>query len=197
MAAVDVEAKSVGHASRLDMLLEDPDHDCYYFVDTNIIIAYHKNESPSLKRYIDHLSQKGPRFFVTHRIAAEFTLAPIPPVFQVFHEADAVVRADLAYFDILAAFRLRPTSNKFHTDVRWVLESGFCLHSCEQIPVEEIIRGRAFALTMNAKLVHRFLQCPDKRRQFEKIVDEHALEHLADLRLLSQNGSFRDLCGFV
>lgn len=86
---------------------------------------------------------------------------------------------------------------KFGTDMRWVLECGHCLHSCEDIPIEFLLkRGFAFALTLNAKLVNRFLRSAEYRTKLERIVDGHGLEHLADLRLLHANGTFDDLSAF-
>ena len=82
--------------------------------------------------------------------------------------------------------------------MRWVLECGHCLHSCEDIPIEFLLKsGSAFALTLNAKLVHRFLRSEDSRAKLERIVDDNGLEHLADLRLLHTNGSFEDLSAFM
>jgi hypothetical protein len=182
--------------SSLQLLLDDPHHDCFYFVDTSIVIAYQHQQLPVLNRYIDTLAAKGPRFFVTDRIAAEFPSVPLHGVFHRYHHADAVTRADQAYTKVLREFDLPPNDSKFKTDLRWLLETGFCIHACESIPVLQILRHRAFALTTNAKLVHRFLRDQGMRLRFEKIVDDNALEHLADLRLLNSTGSFSDLSAF-
>jgi hypothetical protein len=82
--------------------------------------------------------------------------------------------------------------------MRWVLESGYCLHSCEKIPLEAFMgeERKVFALTMNANLVHRFLSSPDHRKILEKIVDDYGLEHLVDVRLLSSDGTYDDLSAF-
>jgi hypothetical protein len=194
MASASSDFKSC--EGSLDSLLDDPLHDCYYFVDTNIIIAYHNHQLPVLNRYIDVLASKGPRFFVTDRIAGEFSAVPLPQVFHRFHHSDAVIRADQAYPQVVREFELPSCNSKFKTDLRWLLESGFCIHACDDIPVKEILRGRAFALTMNAKLIHRFLRSRDMRLKFERIVDENALEHLADLRLLDSVGAYSDLSAF-
>ena len=157
--------------------------------------SYYRSELPILNQYVNFLSRKGPRFFVTDRIAEEFNLGPLPQVFHKFSHPDAISRTDRAYETVLAKFKV--TSRKCETDVKWLLESGFCLHACESIPVESlIVSGKAFGLTMNAKLVHRFLRIPPHRADFEQIVDMHALEHLADVRLLHTHGSFEDLSAF-
>jgi hypothetical protein len=57
-------------------------------------------------------------------------------------------------------------------------------------------KRKLFALTMNTKLVHRLLFSPDHRKVLEGIVDDYGLEHLADLRLLSSDGTFEDLSSF-
>eukprot|EP00455_Lapot_gusevi_P023798 TRINITY_DN2471_c0_g1_i1.p1 TRINITY_DN2471_c0_g1~~TRINITY_DN2471_c0_g1_i1.p1 ORF type:complete len:212 (+),score=14.27 TRINITY_DN2471_c0_g1_i1:48-683(+) len=185
--------------SHLDVLA-DPALDSYYFVDNSIISSYHKREVPSLNRYVDHLSSKGPRFFVTRRIAREFTScfsAPLPPIFHLYHDNDAVVRADFAYPEVLRAFGLDSNAGfEFKTDLHWLLESGFCLHACEEIPVDAILSCQVFALTLNGKLVHRFLNTTKKREMLERIIDLQGLEHLADIRLLDTDGSFQDVKAF-
>lgn len=108
-----------------------------------------------------------------------------------------MIRVDSAYPDVLAKFNVPLTNDQFKVDVRWLLECGFCICSCDDIPPEDIIAGRAFALTMNAKLVHRFLARPQKRRMFEKIVDRHSLEHLANVRHLSRDGTFVDFPALI
>ena len=182
----------------LDVLSNDDSHVAYYFVDTNIIIAYDKKEIPSLNRYVDKLALLGKHFFVTERIANEYTVhgRTVPPPFTIFHDDDADKRADSSYQEVMEKFDV--TSNKFGVDMRWVLECGHCLHSCEDIPIELLLKGgSAFALTLNAKLVHRFLRSKEHRAKLERIVDDNGLEHLADLRLLHTNGTFEDLSAFV
>jgi hypothetical protein len=179
----------------LDHLLTDSEHNSYYFVDTNIIIAYSKNQIPLLNKYIDHMSLSGCHFFVTRRIASEFD-GVIPSEFTIFQNDDADTRADSAYKEVMKQFDVH--TDKFGVDMRWVLECGHCLHSCEEIPLE-IFTGKGnsvFALTMNAKLVYRFLRSPHYREILERIIDKFGLEHLADLRLLHSDGTFEDLSAF-
>ena len=187
-------------ASSLDVLLADPKHQSYYFVDTNIISAYVKNEIPSLTCYINRLCSDGrPHFFVTSRIATEFKIdgvrGEIPRQFFVFSDNDADQKAEWAYKAVMKRFNVK--TDKFGVDMRWLLECGSCLHSCEHIPLEALSSpGSAFALTLNAKMVHRFLRSEKHRHELEEIVDEYGLEHLADLRLLRVDGTFEDLSAF-
>ena len=143
------------------------------------------------------MSSRGSHFFVTERIAGEFarTGCALPPQFIVYENNDAYIRAEFAYKDVMTKFDVR--TPEFGVDVRWLLECGHCLHSCEDIPLVKLLTpGSAFALTLNAKLVHRFLRSKDYRPQFESIVDDQGLEHLADLRLLHSNGKYEDLYAF-
>jgi hypothetical protein len=184
---------TVWNEGSVDELLLDPDHDCYYFVDTSIVVAYHSQEFPFLNRYIDTMSLKGPRFFVTSRIAAGFTTAPLPAPFKIFRDKEASIRVDFAYPTVVAWFNLGTPSAQFKVDICWLLESWYCLCSCYDIPPEDIVSGRAFALTMNAELVGRFIEDPASNRRLERIIDERALEHLASVRHLARDGTFRDL----
>ena len=149
----------------LDTLTNNPSHDAYYFVDTNIISAYVKDEIPTLNQYVNEMSSRGSHFFVTERIAGEFarTGCALPPQFIVYENNDADIRAEFAYKDVMTKFDVR--TPEFDVDVRWLLECGHCLHSCEDIPLVKLLTpGSAFALTLNAKLVHRFLRSKDHRR---------------------------------
>jgi hypothetical protein len=53
-----------------------------------------------------------------------------------------------------------------------------------------------FTLTLNAKLVDRFLRTPQYREVLERTVDSFGLECLADLRLLHSYGAFEDFRAF-
>ena len=71
------------------------------------------------------------------------------------------------------------------TDVKWLLEAGYCIAECEDIPpVAAANDGTAFAMTGNEALIRKFLGSAEWRKKFERIVDNYALEHLADIRKL-------------
>ena len=118
-------------------------------------------------------------FFVTDRIAKEYEVTGkrIPNEFTCYKNDDASIRSNLAYKEAMQKFNVR--TDKSGVDMRWVLECGHCLHSCEDIPIEKlIVPGYAFALTMNAKLVHRFLRDKKRRGELEGIIDLHGLGSL-------------------
>jgi hypothetical protein len=183
--------------SSFSSLLADPSHDAYYFVDTNMIIAYCKDEIPDWIAYVDFLSAKGKRFFVTERIAKEFTMLPtLPSAFHVFTSDDADYRARMAYPVLMRRFESNQA--KFSTDLHWLLESGFCMSICPDIPLTALANtGRVFAITANAHIIRRFIRTPDGRRKFEKVVDEQGLDHLADIRGVCMcAGTFEDFSAF-
>ena len=54
--------------------------------------------------------------------------------------------------------------------------------------------GMTFAMTGNADLIRKFLGSAEWRKKFERIVDNYALEHLADIRKLDlETGGFHDM----
>lgn len=184
-------------ASDFIALQADARHDAYYFVDTNMIIAYVKNEIPGWCAYVDFLAAKGKRFFVTKRIRDEFLMLPnLPPQFHLFESIDADYRAKCAYPDLMTEFNC--TDKKFSTDLHWLLESGFCMSINADIPELALgNKGNVFAITANAHLIRRFIRSPAGRKKFEKVVDQHGLDHLADIRGISTvHGTFEDFSAF-
>ena len=174
-------------------LLKDPDHDCYYMVDTNIVFGYVKDDVPGLRHYVDTLSQKGKRFFVTERIAAEVVLESIPSPFYIYKSSQLNTLVDRAYDVVMREFGC--ISRKFQTDIKWLLEAGYCLAECDHIPpMASASDGMTFAMTGNAPVIGKFLGSADRCRKFERIVDNYALEHLADIRKLDMDtGGFHDV----
>lgn len=173
-----------------------PDHDAYYFVDTSVVFSYHRNDVPGLKKYVDFLSLKGKRFFVTERIHREITSITLPNPFHVYNNPEASALANRAYPTLMREFACK--SPKFERDTKWLLEAGFCLASCEDIPPEIVANdGRVFAMTGNAAFIRKFLGTPQGRAKFETVVDNFSLEHLANIRKLNMaTGCFEDVFTF-
>ena len=174
----------------LEYLATDLEHNSYYFVDTNVIIAYANEEIPTLNRYVDHMSSYGCHFFVTRRVAEQYKL-PLPSNFSVFQNSDADTKAETAYASAVKLCNVN--TSKYEVDLRWTLESGHCLHTCDQIPLKG--EGSVFALTMNTKLVNRFYRPSIYRGILGRIVEDNGLERLADMRLLHRDGSYDDFSG--
>jgi len=174
------------------MKLSELGCEAFYFVDTNIVFGYYNDEVPGLKDYVDLLSKNGKRFFITERILKEVVSIPVPTPFHVYRSPTAAALADRAYPQVMREFAC--TSPKFETDVKWLLESGYCLAECPDIPPEAVANeGVCFAMTGNAVVLRKFLGSPQGRRKFETIVDNYALEHLADIRRINmQTGHFED-----
>ena len=179
-------------ARNLSDLLLDATHDAYYFVDTNIIFAYHQNTVPGLREYIDSISRKGKRFFITERILKEVTTIPVPPPFHVYRSSTAIALAERAYPFLMREFACK--SAKFETDVKWLLEAGYCIAECNDIPPESAANeGACFAMTGNAVVLRKFLGTRQGRKKFEAVVDNFALEHLANIRRIDMcTGCFED-----
>ncbi len=174
-------------------LVKESDHDVYYVVDTNIVLSYCKGDVPGLCNYVDKLSQNGKRFFLTERIRNELVSVPVPPQFHVVKSDHLNGLVDRAYPVIMRDFGC--TSRKFETDVKWLLEAGYCLAECADIPpVASGNDGMTFVMTGNAALIRKFLASAEWRKKFERIVDNYSLEHLADIRKLDMaTGMFHDL----
>jgi hypothetical protein len=140
-----------------------------------MITAYCKDEIPGWNSYVDFLSAKGKRFFVTECIQKEFTKFPdIPPVLHVFESDDADYRAQKAYPVLMERFKCNLT--KFSTDLHWLLETGFCMSICADIPLDPLVsKGKVFAITANADLFRRFIKTQEYTQTFEKVVDERGI----------------------
>ena len=182
-------------------LIADPSHDCYYSADANMVISYMANDIPGWREYVDHMSRKGKRFFITNVIHQEVTRKTpvLPPTFHLFNDTEGATRAKRALATLLTKFGIpsdASNAKKFSNDLQWLLQSGYSISGCPDIPELDILSGKAFAITANAKLVRRFLYNPDKRTAFETVVDHCALEHLADVRTVAANGTFVDRSAF-
>ena len=161
-----------------------------------MIIAYVKDEIPGWRAYVDFLAAKGKRFFVTRRIRDEFLGTNLPPQFHIFDSTDADYRAKNAYPHLMKEFNC--SDKKVSTDLHWLLESGFCMSICEDIPLLALgNKGNVFAITANAHLILRFIKLPEDRQKFEQVVNQHGLDHLADIRGVSTElGTFEDFSAF-
>ena len=182
-------------------LTADPGHDSYYSVDSNMVISYIANDIPGWREYVDHMSRKGKRFFITNVIHQEVSRKnPIlPPAFHLFNDTEGETRAKRALATLLNAFGIpedASSARKFSNDLQWLLQSGYSISGCPDIPELCILSGKALAITTNAKLVRRFLYNPAQHTAFETVVDECALEHLADVRTVGCNGTFADRSAF-
>jgi hypothetical protein len=185
-----------------DSLLNEEGHDCYYSVDTNMIIFYVNGKLPGWVDYVDHLSAKGKRFFVTNAIYEEYnkglgrqiTEYSLPSPFHRLDDEDASYKASIAYPALMKEFNISPDNTHFAIDARWILESGYCIAASLDIPEAAVVeRGKVFAITCNAKLIQRLFNSLTKRRTFENIVNQHGLEHLVNMRSVSvKDGTFLD-----
>ena len=176
----------------LNNLLTNPKHDSYYMVDANMIVGYIKNYNTVWNNYVDTLSKKGKRFFVLPRIAKEIN-QQIPPEFTVLSSNyDCDVKLKYAYQELLNQLNISNIT-KFETDSKWLLESGFCSATNDDIPYEAFFKNQVFAITANASLIRKIIKRPENRVKIEKIVDDHGLEHLIDIRYFDfHDGSFAD-----
>jgi hypothetical protein len=170
-----------------------------------MVISYVRDEIPGWRAYVDHMSTKGKRFFMTGVVYNEVMVGlssgeAIPAPFHRFDDGEGEIRARSAVPKILKAFGIPEDSSsagKFANDLQWLLQSGYSISGCPDIPEIEIVCGRALAITANAKLVRRFLYTPGKRTTFELVVDQSALEHLADIRTVKvTTGTYVDRSAF-
>ena len=141
-------------------LVQDPTHDCYYSVDSNMVISYVSDDIPGWRVYVDHMSLKGKRFFMTKIIHDEVVRkTPIPAAFTLFEDGEGERRAKCSLPTLLRSFGMpgdASVANFFSNDLRWLLQSGYSISGCPHIPAMEVLSGRAFAITANNKLVRRF-----------------------------------------
>lgn len=171
--------------SSLRQLIDDPNHDAYYMVDANMVIGYINNSMYDWNEYVDKISLRGKRLFIMPRIAAEITRGEIPSQFTIL-QTDVDHSVDLAYYALLKDLNIKD-SRKLKTDVRWLLEIGYCSSIHPDIPVEALCNGKVFAITANATIIRRLIIDPIKRNIFEKVVDDYGLEHLIDIRAVNRN----------
>ncbi len=157
-----------------------------------MVIKYVKNELPIFNQYVDLLAGRGKRFFLTTRIKNQLNFIP-PSQFHVFDDKEAYVKANSAYPEVRDLFNVKAKHDKYFTDVTWLLECGYCIATCEDIPPQDILAGKAFAMTSNCQLLNRFLRDAKQREKFEGIVDRCGLEHLAGVRRVNYDGTLDDI----
>ena len=167
-----------------------------------MIIFYVNGKLPGWVDYVDHLSAKGKRFFVTNAIYEEYnkglgrqiTEYSLPSPFHRLDDEDASYKASIAYPALMKEVNISPDNADFAYDARWVLESGYCIAASLDIPDAAVLeRGKVFAITCNAKFIQRLLNSPTKRRTFEKVVNQYGLEHLINIRsVVVKDGTFLD-----
>ena len=77
-------------------------------------------------------------------------------------------------------------------DIRSIAIAGYAAASAtQQISTEAFLGDKAVYALANFEVVKRFLDTPDKIKRFEKIIDEHGLEHLITVRYIS-GGQWKD-----
>jgi hypothetical protein len=182
-------------------LVQDPTHDCYYNVDSSMVISYVADDIPGWRDYVDQMSLKGKRFFMTKISHDEVVKkTPIPAAFTLLEDREGEHRAKSSLPTLLRTFGIPGDASvvqMFSNDLQWLLQSGYTISGCPHIPAMEILSGHAFAITANAEFVRRFLYSPDQRSKFEKVVDDCGLEHLADVRTVNKaDGTFIDRSAF-
>ncbi len=164
-----------------------------------MIMAYCKDEIPGWNAYVDFLSAKGKRFFVTERIRKKFTLyLDLPPVFHLFKYPEfdrADYFAEKAYPLLIETFNATDAvlSSDLTTDLLWLLECGNCMLWCSDIP-DDFFHGlyTMYAITANEDMINRFIRKKEDRMKFEMVTRNSILEHLTEIRFVNQNGTLED-----
>jgi hypothetical protein len=178
--------------------INDPKHNSYYVVDANMIIGYMLNSfKGGWNNYVDYMSLRGPRFFVTSRIASEITIGTIPPQFTIlkgdeFDFDDINDKVENGYNALITALQI-PDNDKYKTDIYWLLEAGYCGAVCSNIPYQAHFNKNVFAITANAVIIRKMIKDIKRRQIFETIINQSSLEHLANIRFFNGNkGTFID-----
>jgi hypothetical protein len=188
----------------LASLMSDQAPDCFYIVDTTLIRAYVSRELPKWNEYVDHVSKKGSRFFVTALTRSQLG-CKLPPPFHPYDEEDrdAYFLVEISMPMLFKVFKIK--SYRFAHDLRWVFGCGYTLRDCQRTHFQTFSRAngieclaRGFAITANTDLVQRFLHDRIDNKKFNKVVRSATLGHLPDVRAVDlKSGKFRDYPGIV
>lgn len=152
----------------------------YYMVDTNIIIAYVKQENILINNFIDDPHN---HFYYTETVEKEYTkptlqFQSIPPIFTRV-SANISQQKITNVFDIIEKLMhlTQTQKNKFMNDLTIILESGFVCY--DVIPKDTF--SEPLLLTHNLKLYKKFIDIPQNKKILEDIIGVFGLEHLIEV----------------
>ena len=171
----------------------------YYFVDTNIVSAYMKDEYPGLVSFVD---AKHRHFFYTETVKLELDKPNprLPYEKTPFHycHSGLLDRSKNLALDLLeeqwTAHALAESSRYkqkffslsdkrmklFRNDLLIILESGYACFDESVMPVGTLVMP--YLLINNLRLYKKFLHEPQARELLETVVNQSGFEHLIEVK---------------
>eukprot|EP01113_Clastostelium_recurvatum_P025288 TRINITY_DN30420_c0_g1_i1.p1 TRINITY_DN30420_c0_g1~~TRINITY_DN30420_c0_g1_i1.p1 ORF type:complete len:251 (+),score=24.25 TRINITY_DN30420_c0_g1_i1:12-764(+) len=180
--------------------IEDLSHEKVLVCDSNLIIAYHKKEFPKWTNWVDDHHALHRKLFYLPRIIETGdmrwpSVANIHPVFQKLDTPHPVVEQTRksALADLAVALKLTDKAvDEMNVDLSLILEVGLYVGLSKMISDEDIFNQRVFLASRNFICLQRTLGTNDKRAKFERVIDDHGLEHL--LPVLRVDDVCTELC---
>ncbi len=152
----------------------------YYFLDTNIIIAYIDHIYLQLNIFIDDPNNK---FYYTETVRKEMLTRPhqIPSVFNFVHSqiSPNLIECAYKYLTLESGISFTPVQiQKFKNDITIIFEAGF---TCYDItPLKDFTEP--YLLTHNLKLYHKFIEDISNQKLVENAINLYGLEHLISIK---------------
>ena len=146
----------------------------YYFLDTNIILAYIKNESQLLNDFINDSNNK---LFYTDTVKQEIN-SEIPSIFQYVNTNISQNKISNVLDEISQSVNLTPKQKiKFHNDLSIICESGFVCYRVT--PINDFTEP--LLLSNNLELYKKFIADPIRKLKLEQAINRAGLEHLIEI----------------
>ena len=146
----------------------------YYFVDTNIIIAYERKESKALITFIDDLNN---HFFYTETVKEEIE-GDIPPRFEYKNSGLSQNRKDNAYNELTTNTKLTLKQiENFKNDVMIIFEASIRCYEDDITPSTEEV----YLLSHNLKLFRKFRDDLRNKHYLDAAINKAGFEHLIEM----------------
>lgn len=171
--------------------------DDVYILDSNLVIGYINDDIPGWRVWADKYLARGKKFLLLEMTMNEVSVMHphLPPGFELLVMEDQIPQAflDGVYEEVANAFNLvGKTRINMKTDIELLALAGYAAASSPQISDEDIFGDRVVFASNNFKCVKRVLYTEQKRKTFEKIIDDKGLEHLITVRLITREQTWID-----
>jgi len=176
--------------------IEFMSHDDVYVVDTSLVIGYLKKEPWMMPwcSWVDEHKNKGKKIYILPRSLTELREELQSP-FAVLQAPDWKPEGlmEKVFQEICSELKIGPkTRTKYKVDLKLVAEVGYAVASSPDLTDEDVLGDRVVFVSGNFKFIQRALSTPEKRKLFEMVIKENALEHMITTRCILSNGTYRD-----
>lgn len=167
-----------------------------YIVDTNLAIAFAKNEYPEWNEWAARYIEQGKVFFLLPQAVRELKAGKVgvPEGFvelqlRCTEMETPQSRLDSMFKEISEELELEPKmAESMRADIEMIASAGY--HSAAsskfQISDDDYLRSDVVFASANFAAVERIVGTPEKRSIVERIVDNNAMEHLIAVRFISE-----------